>query len=199
MLSKSDWLAVGVAASLGALTFVVETPLLKYLCGIACAAVAVYAFVRFLRAQHEPRSGNAISWKEMEDRFKELEQLNLQHKGDGPLHAFQNEAGQESSWYVGGGGRKVTEDGQRLCALAGRKLKADGIAKQYLRLEKESIDLDRWLWFLVELGQASRTIIDGVTHGRREPTRYLYNIQFLTQSSVAGCVECLKHEMKPTL
>jgi hypothetical protein len=53
-------------------------------------ALFVIALVRWVR-QREKSSEADVSWLDIEARFKALEQLNLQHKGDGPVHAFESD------------------------------------------------------------------------------------------------------------
>lgn len=184
-ISRDGWLtivvgvlALAVSVTPGAQTWWVAAPLW---------AIFIGSLVRWVR-QRDKSSEADVSWLDIEARFKELEQLNLQHRGDGPLHAFESASADEGSgWYVGGGGRDVTETGKRLCRLAGRKLKTSGIAARFPRLARQTDDLSRWLFFLVELEQASRDEITSQTE-----TRYYRSIRYLTKASLAGCVECLR-------
>jgi hypothetical protein len=184
-ISRDGWLTivVGVLALAMSVTPGVQT----WWVALPLWAIFVVALVRWVR-QPEKSNEADVSWLDIETRFKALEELNLQQRGDGPVHAFESDTADEGSgWYVGGGRRDVTETAKRLCRLAGRKLKTSGIAARYQRLARENDDLACWLFFLVELDQASRDEIDG--HGE---TRYYYNIRFLTKASLAGCVECLR-------
>ncbi len=184
-ISRDGWLtivvgvlALAMSVTPGAQTWWIAVPLW---------AIFAVTLVRWVR-QRDTSSEADVSWLDIETRFKALEQLNLQHKGDGPVHAFESDTADEGSgWYVGGGGRDVTETAKRLCRLAGRKLKTSGIAARYPRLARQADDLRRWLFFLVELEQASRDQID-----EQGESRYYYNIRFLTKASLAGCVECLR-------
>jgi hypothetical protein len=184
-ISRDGWLTIVVGML--ALAMSVTPGVQTWWIAVPLWVLFVVTLVRWVR-QREKSSGTDVSWLDIEARFKELEQLNLQHKGDGPVHAFESDTADEGSgWYVGGGGRDVTQTAKRLCRLAGRKLKTSGIAAQYPRLARETDDLARWLFLLAELDQATRDQIDG-----QGETRYYYNIQYLTKASLAGCMECLR-------
>jgi len=189
VISTDGWLTivVGVLALAVSVTPGVQT----WWVAVPLWAVFSVVLARWMR-QPDESGATTVSWSDIEARFKELEALNLQHKNEGPVHAFQSDtADEDTGWYVGGGGRDVTEAAKRLCRLAGRKLKRSGIAAQYPRLARQRDDLSRWLFFLVELDQATKDGVDG-----QGKTTYYYSIQFLTQASLAACVECLRREIR---
>jgi hypothetical protein len=197
VISKDGWLTISFGVVALATTV---TPDLQvwWLAGPLWAFTLVLGY-GWHRHRGAPES---LSWADIEARFKELQNDELNgaraHRSFGPLQADQNShADQKSSnrgpdWGISGGHDTLTKRAERLCEMAGRKLKADALNSSY-RLNRITDHVDRWLWFLVEIGEAPHDARWHVTGRDPEPGHidvHLYHIGSLVKSSLAGCERC---------
>ena len=191
MLSKSDKLNIAVAFCVTAIASVAKGTYVGIACGLV-SAVSVVAWHRHKSGQ----SGPALRWQEIESRFKTLASQNLEssNKSGGPLCAYQLAGTQGGTiWHLSGAREALRGDAERLSRLAGRKLKTSSVTLSQ-RLQREKDDLDRWLYFLVEIGEADRWSASSIDKGKGQVDTYPYHISYLTQASERACVERMKSE-----
>ncbi len=196
-MGRREWFEIAVAA--GALT--VSGFFGGPIVGLVFAAITVYALIRWYRL----KGAQAINWKEIEGRFKELLQGEFNRaragdKSDGPLEADQvRTSGQD--WSIRGGSDVQRRRANTLCALAGRSLKASKLDRSE-RLRRITDHTDRWLWFLVEIGEAPmefrRRIQIRDTQTDELTEQYSYHISSLSESSVRACEACIAKSVNTT-
>jgi len=172
--------------------------------GVGVAVGALLAGLLIERIWKRKRKRDeSLTWQDIEARFKAVEQKEFEfaraRKSSYPLCATQNEAPRDDTWSINCGLSELTESAKRICAIAGRKLKADGYATSD-RLRRSASDIDRWLWFLVEIGEAPEDKrIDGFAYvrGATQERHYfkLYKIKLLMKSSLAGCETCIAKQI----
>jgi hypothetical protein len=159
---------------------------------IGCAAIVLTA-ARYARsAASQTPSPSPLTWRELESRFQALLTRNL-GEGD-PTHAFESEGHEPGShWYIGGGKRPTSDEAIDLCRIAGRKLQYEELATSP-RLARVDNDADRWLWYLVEVGETTPEE-RWISSGGGCPDRHVYHFRFLLQACVNGCRKLLVHEV----
>ena len=155
---------------------------------VAVLAVALGAMYLTHRAKLAPVGQIAapISWSTLEERFQALLERDVRVNNGDPTHAFESDMStHQGAWYVGGGTRDITDEAVDLCAIAGRKLKNDGLASSP-RLSRVENDVDRWLWYLVEVGETSADERTTLRSGDGSE-RHLYQHDYLLNACVNGC------------
>lgn len=159
---------------------------------VVCAAIVVVATVYAGKSDERQTAARKITWRELEERFQRLLMRNGQ-EGD-PVHAFESEGHEPGNhWYIGGGKRATAAEAIDLCSIAGHKLKADGLATS-ARLQRIENDADRWLWYLVEIGETAAEERWTASSGG-QPDRHIYHFRFLLQACVNGCRKLLVNEV----
>jgi len=157
--------------------------------------------LRWFQAHRKP-FGSALSWIDMEARFKDLDRRAIAYshaaQDPNPLHAGQLDG---QSWYISGSGKDLQREMKDLCAMAGRKLQNDGYARSD-RLKRVTDDQDRWLWFLVEIGETdaserwSSSSYDSTTQEHKET--HHFDLRYLAKSCVAGAQRCIRFDVEAT-
>lgn len=132
-----------------------------------------------------------ITWEDIEARFKELH-----HAGRIPAGQVmtRDPVGGLTWWIVGLDELKpLAEQVRQLCALAGRRVKVDALGHTP-RVKGESDDVNRWMWFLVELKQIQSDGSKNQSDYPSEPANYL-RVDDIVRVSIAGCVDCIRLTM----
>ena len=200
MLSRSDWFGLALAAGAVSVSFLLG----GRFWGIVFGIVAVIALIVWHRwRDQEPKP----SWADIERRFKELldgefARARSGDRGNGPLTAIQGHSlNPDDEWGITGGSKAQRHEAESFCILAGRALKVHG-RDASARLSRIKNDRDRWLWYLVEIGEApldermASSHRDPVTHEQVE--QYSYWIRSLSESSVRGAKRCAAESVVTT-
>ncbi len=161
---------------------------------VLAIASAIWAFL----GDKRPNAKRVTqSWIDIEQRFKELQKRsNEMLKGAvWAVQVMTREGG--IYWHISGSTQASREAIQQVCAIGGVKVKTQSLGRLG-RVKNEADDIQRWLWFLVEIGivrKANGSISAASSEYPGEPVDYI-RVEDLTAASIAGCVECIKLESR---
>jgi hypothetical protein len=197
-ISKDGLLTIvfGIAAAAIATTPFKQT----WWLAIPLWACTTFAALRWYRHQ----DGKAQSWRELKDQWESLSKREIaaSHRLGNAMaivHADHNNPPQKG-WYLGGQDPDCRRDAELLGQRCGAILLSSGRVRATLgeQTKLASDNLDRWLYFLKEIGEdvpadkrmQSQSVRDGVTF----PAVYHIAIDKVSKASIRGCTECLRRE-----
>ncbi len=140
----------------------------------------------------------ALTWQDIEGRFQDLRKQESEvadgGRGERPLSAVTSaEPDQPEQWGLMGGSMATQADTDRLCRIAGGKLRDPKWRRE------EADDFARWLGFVAEVGGHTRHLHSASRRGD-QPTIYRddYWIRDLVPECVAAVREALTREQLGT-
>lgn len=131
-------------------------------------------------------------WTQLADRFKEFHKSGIRAE-----HTRWSVDGREW-WEISGGGNSGSC--KSLCALAGAMLLKSAIPGGLSVKAKNSDDVSRWLFFLMENHLAARYVVHGVEEpldGGRKNIITMQEIRELPRRSEEACLQCAAWQLTP--
>lgn len=160
---------------------------------IVSGLVALWAW--FYLPEQNSESLGRITWQSIKAELQALQsRSNKRHKG--PVSAVQIlRTDKLLTWNIYGSTDAARRGVTQQCALAGAKVRILGLGVTP-RVTKEMDDVQRWLWFLVEIGLVTKNddYFEVTDQWTTEPSHYIH-VPDLIAVSIAGCVECIHRGM----